>query len=221
MFLWRKVEEAFDIHLLLDASIKDFNLHEISLILSPPVSNIIKSAFMALSSAVWYARNKKYFEASSISRNVFVCFFHRTIIEANVLEDGTMSNSIHDLSVLHRLGVLGVPSKAPRVKEVFWLLPCAGWSKVNICGATMGAPSLDGYGGVYHNSRVFVKGWFAFSFDVGFAFEAELWAAIHALEFAQWYGCSHIWLESNSSLPASCLSLHYEDIILVVFIIFV
>ena len=51
-------------------------------------------------------------------------------------------------------------------------------------GAAFGAPGLAGCAVVFRNCRGFVKDCFAISLRIGFAFEAELAAAIHAIEYA-------------------------------------
>ena len=55
--------------------------------------------------------------------------------------------------------------------------------KVNTDSATFGNPGLAGSIGIFRTSHGFVKGCFAIPIGIGFAFEAELVATIHATLF--------------------------------------
>lgn len=63
-----------------------------------------------------------------------------------------MFSSITNLVNLRKLGVQGVPSKAPSIIQVTWHLPLPGWIKINVDGAANGCPSLICCG------RIFIKG---------------------------------------------------------------
>lgn len=54
----------------------------------------------------------------------------RSIRESNSLQKGSMNNSIKELMVLRRLGVVSMPWKAPKIFLVYWELPNAGWIKL-------------------------------------------------------------------------------------------
>ena len=112
----------------------------------------------------------------------------RAVSEANRLDIGCMRNCMDDLLILHRFGLRGCPSKAPVIKSVIWSPPAPGWIKVNTDGAAMGSPGVGGCGGIFRNCRAFVKGCFAIPLGQVFAFEAELLAALLAINFAWKYG---------------------------------
>ena len=77
--------------------------------------------------------------------------------------------------------------------------------KVNTDSATFGNPGLAGSIGIFRTSHGFVKGCFAIPIGIGFAFEAELAAAIHAISFA-WEKDWHVlWLETDPSYLVAAL----------------
>ena len=64
-----------------------------------------------------------------------------------------------------------------------WFFSPPGWIKVNTDCAAFGSPNLTGSAGIFCTSCGFVKGSFAIPIGIGFAFEVELAAAIHAISF--------------------------------------
>lgn len=72
-----------------------------------------------------------------------------------------MNNRIEDLLIFRQVRVSGRPRKTPKIHPVSWLLPSAGWIKINIDGAERGAPGIAGGGGIFCTSRGFVKCCFA------------------------------------------------------------
>ena len=88
-----------------------------------------------------------------------------------------MTNSVEDLIIVKNLNV----SIKPRIVEVNWFFLPLGWIKVNIDGAAFGSSGLAGSAGIFCTSYGFVKRCFAISRGIGFAFEAELADAIHAI----------------------------------------
>ncbi|KAK3183818.1 hypothetical protein Dsin_031104 [Dipteronia sinensis] len=99
-----------------------------------------------------------------------------------------MKNSVDELQTLHRLHVSGRPSKAPRILEVNWRPPLPSCLKVNTDGAAFGSPGLAGCAGFFCTCRGFVKGYFAIPLGVCFAFEVELAAVVHAVDYAWTFG---------------------------------
>ncbi|KAK0599983.1 hypothetical protein LWI29_010426 [Acer saccharum] len=78
-------------------------------------------------------------------------------------------------------------------------------SVVNTDGAAFGSPGLSGCAGVFRTCRGFVRGCFAIPLGVCFAFEAELAAAIHAIDYAWTFGWHRLWLESDSTFVVNIL----------------
>ena len=82
---------------------------------------------------------------------------------------------------------------------VSWNLPAQGWIKVNIDGSARGAPGRSGCGGVFRTSRGFVKGCFSVFLGIKYAFEAELFGFMIAMEIAEKFGWNTLWLETDST----------------------
>ena len=99
----------------------------------------------------------------------------------------------------------GRPSKAPRILEVNWRPLPSGCLKVNTDEATVGSPSLTGCAGIFHTYMGFVKGCFVIPFSVCFAFEAELAATVHTIDYAWTFGWRRLWLESDSAFVVAIL----------------
>lgn len=100
---------------------------------------------------------------------------------------------------LHNLHLRGHPSKAPRILEVRWKLPPPEWIKCNTDGSALGSPGSARCGGVFRNCRGFVLGCFSVNLGTAFAFEAELFVVILALEAAFERNWNKIWLECDST----------------------
>lgn len=74
-----------------------------------------------------------------------------------------------------------------------------GWIKINTDGVTNGTSGLAGCGSIFKTYRGFCNGCFSKPLGIMNAYEAELLGFITALEFAQHYSLSHLWLECDSS----------------------
>ncbi|KAK3225647.1 hypothetical protein Dsin_005509 [Dipteronia sinensis] len=136
----------------------------------------------------------------------------REVSVANQLGIGSMHNCVDDLLILHRFDLCGRPARAPVIRSVIWSPPAPGWIKVNTDGAALSSPGVGGYGGVFRNSRAFVKGCFVVPFSQVFAFEAELLTASMAINFAWQNGWHRIWLESDSSYVVQLLSSRSKQV---------
>ena len=93
-----------------------------------------------------------------------------------------MNNSLVDLLILKKLH--DTVSKAPRIIEIEWKKANTWWIKVNTNGAMNGSPGIAGYGGIFRTYMGFCKACFAKPLGVLYAFEAELWGFITAVEYA-------------------------------------
>ncbi|KAF1888435.1 hypothetical protein Lal_00011206 [Lupinus albus] len=108
------------------------------------------------------------------------------------------NNSIANFVILREFKVKQNFPKAPRIKEVVWLAPQAGWIKINTDGAAHGSPGFAGGGCIYRDSNGDYMGGFADFFGVRDSLFAELQEAIMAVEIAQQKGWMDIWLECDS-----------------------
>ncbi|KAK3199937.1 hypothetical protein Dsin_023352 [Dipteronia sinensis] len=77
--------------------------------------------------------------------------------------------------------------------------------RVNTDGDAFGSPGLAGCAGVFRTCRGFFKGCFAIPLIVCFAFEAELAAAVHTIDYAWTFGWRRLWLESDSTFVVDTL----------------
>ncbi|KAK2639491.1 hypothetical protein Ddye_027286 [Dipteronia dyeriana] len=84
----------------------------------------------------------------------------RSFVFWDYLQSGTMKNYVDELQIFQWLHVSGRPLKAPSILEGFFV-----------------------HAGVFRTCRGFVKGCFAIPLGVCFAFEAELAAAVYAIDY--------------------------------------
>ena len=117
-----------------------------------------------------------------------------------------MKNSVDDLCILRRIGILGRPSKAPKIIEVRWQTPSIFQVKINTDGAARGSPGVVGFGGIFRDHLGHVLGCFAGSLGIAYALEVELHAVVHAIHLASLKGWNSLWIESDSTLVIHFLS---------------
>lgn len=78
-------------------------------------------------------------------------FVSAAIYEASGIQSGVMHNSILDLMVLNKLGVLGSLTRSLKIILVYWSLNTVGLIKVNTNGVAKSSPGSAGGGGVFKN----------------------------------------------------------------------
>lgn len=88
--------------------------------------------------------------------------------------------------------------KQPRL--AVWCPPERGVLKFNVDGAARGTPGRGGIGGVERDWSGEVRGYFSKSVGVVYAYEAEVLAIRHALDFCKDFNLRHVCLESDSTL---------------------
>ena len=81
--------------------------------------------------------------------------------------------------------------------EVKWCFPRKDWIKCNIDGSPLDAPRLSGCGGIFRNCRGFSKECFSFFTGTSYAFEAELFGLILAVEKVKEFERRNLWIESD------------------------
>ncbi|KAH6796697.1 hypothetical protein C2S52_021251 [Perilla frutescens var. hirtella] len=119
---------------------------------------------------------------------------------------GTMHNDVNDLVILKALKVKPRPAPPRSPIPVFWRPSTTGWIKINTDRSSQGAPGSLATGGVFRILDGSVLYCFHTEEGVGFAFLAELLAAITALEWARKLSLDFIWLEANFVYVVSLLS---------------
>ncbi|KAL6144814.1 hypothetical protein ACLB2K_055504 [Fragaria x ananassa] len=123
-----------------------------------------------------------------------------------------MKNTVGELCILHRIGIKGRPSKAPKIVEVMWHVPFIYQVKLNTDGAARGSPGLAGFGGIFRDHLGQVLGCFSGNLGIANALEAELQAVIHAIQMASQRGWHSLWIESDSTLVIHFLSSFQVDV---------
>ena len=112
---------------------------------------------------IWHCRNSIIFDNAKPYIFLALRFLWKMIKECAFFKIGSMSNSMGEFHTLSLLNIVAIPSKAPRIISVTWYPPILGWTKVNTDGSAVGAPGCSGAGGIFRNSRGYVKGAFAFN----------------------------------------------------------
>jgi ribonuclease HI len=81
---------------------------------------------------------------------------------------------------------------------IMWLPPSEGFIKLNIDGSAFGTPSCGAIGGVFRNSHAQFLGGFSQNIGHATCLEAELCAAMYAIEKLLALNWKNVWLESDS-----------------------
>ena len=144
-------------------------------------------------------RNKRVFDGKRSNISSSKAWIIVSLRESNNFVEGCIQNCQRDLIILHNLGIKGNPPKGPSIIPVSWNLPPLEWIKVNIDGLARGAPGRSGCGRIFRTFRGFVKGCFSVCLGNRFAFEAELFGFMFAIEIAHKFVWNHLWLETDSS----------------------
>jgi ribonuclease HI len=100
---------------------------------------------------------------------------------------------------LQHFNVSTHPPKIPIIKEVLLLPPLVNWIKYNIDGAAKGNPSIVASGSVFRNSDAELLLCFAVPLGFASSYQAELCAAMTAIEVAHSRHWHNLWLETDST----------------------
>ncbi|KAK3204729.1 hypothetical protein Dsin_018775 [Dipteronia sinensis] len=194
--LWKVVCRAFNCNVL-TANLMDFLCQAFELSFSPHLGLLWLASIQAIVWTIWNSRNGLIFYNWGANIHKSLVFIWHSVREANSLSNGVMENKVDDLLTLKAFGLVGCPPKAHCIIPVIWSppLPLPRWFKVNTDGASLGAPSDGGCGGVFMTCWPFLKGCFSILLKHVFAFEAELWAVIHDIEYAWKFNWHHLLLE--------------------------
>ncbi|XP_057811822.1 uncharacterized protein LOC131026062 [Salvia miltiorrhiza] len=123
---------------------------------------------------------------------------------------GYMKNTWSDYLILHRIGVKTRATAPPTFISVHWWPPASPWIKVNTDGSAMGAPGNITAGGVFRDHFTWVRGCFHYRAGIGYAFEAELFAVIIAIQIAHSRGWHHLWIEADSAYVIHVTHIYRE-----------
>lgn len=106
------------------------------------------------------------------------------------------TRNIDYFRVLKQHGFTILPTRSEKIIEVKWQPQPPCYMKINIDGSALGSPGTAGYGGLFQNARGFLHGAFTGSLGTAYAFEAELMAAIYAINKAFEVGWRNLWTET-------------------------
>ncbi|CAJ2628350.1 unnamed protein product [Trifolium pratense] len=167
---------------------------------SPQCKTVITSALVNLLSSIWTARNHARFNDKHTNWRSSI-----SLIVANTSLSGnhstkTSSCSIRDFIILKHFNVNIHHPKTPVIKEIIWQPPLFNWVKCNIDGASKGNPGLAGCGGIFRNQNADLLYCFAEPLGIASSYQAELCAAMSAIEVAHRMKWHNIWIETDSAL---------------------
>ncbi|XP_004309472.1 PREDICTED: putative ribonuclease H protein At1g65750-like [Fragaria vesca subsp. vesca] len=154
---------------------------------------------------IWKARNKMRHDNCTIVVDAVRQLIMGHVKTASKLALGCMSNSLTELRVLKKFGLLCRPHRAPRITEVNWHPPLFGWIKVNTDGAWQKTTGKSGYGGIFRDFHGSFLGAFASNLEILNSVDAEVMAVIQAIELAWVRDWEHIWLEVDSIIVLNFL----------------
>ncbi|KAF3449531.1 hypothetical protein FNV43_RR10260 [Rhamnella rubrinervis] len=168
-------------------------------------SGSVASMFEKAVEASLSTQNQEHFGNVFIPLAYSLAFIWALTRESNVIQKGTIHNSVSDLLAFRSLGVTGVVSRASQIILVVWSPLPMGLLKVNTNGAADGCLGPDGCDGYFVTSRGFINGSFVVPLDSCYTFESELLGAIITIECARDFGWDHLWLECDSTYVANLL----------------
>lgn len=84
--------------------------------------------------AIWHARNAIRFQNSILSTRALLHSIRLRLHEIDFFRKGTMRNSVAELCIMRWVGIIGRPSKAPKIIEVMWHAPPIFQVKINTDG---------------------------------------------------------------------------------------
>ncbi|KAF6156676.1 hypothetical protein GIB67_017812 [Kingdonia uniflora] len=108
------------------------------------------------------------------------------IQDATTLSVGSMQNSIFDLQIIAKFGVLSKARKPSRVRSVYWSLLEPGEVKINTDGAALRNPGKGGADAVFRTSDGEVLVAISVGLPIVTSFSAECSTIIESLEHCSW-----------------------------------
>ncbi|XP_057803087.1 uncharacterized protein LOC131018376 [Salvia miltiorrhiza] len=195
------------LHLLDCLDVQSFLVMAWNMNFSSLLGRLWKIGILSAIWMIWTSRNACIFDDQAFTAIKVLSFIKTAFKEAEALplKLGFMANEWNDYLTLRSIGVSSRPAPPPEFLSVHWWPPDIGWIKVNTDGSASGSPGLIAGGGVFRDHAATVQGCFHTKGGSGFAFEAELLAAITAIAIAYNRGWHKLWLEADSSYVVSLL----------------
>lgn len=175
---------------------------------SSQVARLWKIGVLNLIWAIWNLRNCCCFEDIKPSMEFLIAHLRVSFLEVSSAKGkiGFMDNKVSDLLILRGIRVTGRAAPSRTYMLVSWYPPPPGWIKINTDGTALGSPGNLSCGTVFRDclGQVVVCSHDKLGFD--YAFEAEMAAAVRALELARERRLAFIWLEFDSMYVVAVLS---------------
>ncbi|KAH1240317.1 Protein CURVATURE THYLAKOID 1C, chloroplastic [Glycine soja] len=133
---------------------------------------------------LWISRNNASFRNGHFSHARIISEIIGAVSLSGNLSKGVMKNSISDFSMLRAFHISGHLSKAPRILQISWHPPLAGWCKCYTDRTARGSLGIAARGGIYRDFRGSFMGCFSLSLGDGVASSlvAEITGTMEAIE---------------------------------------
>lgn len=133
---------------------------------------------------LWISRNNASFRNGHFSHARIISEIIGAVSLSGNLSKGVMKNSISDFSMLRAFHISGHLSKAPRILQISWHPPLAGWCKCYTDRTARGSLGIAARGGIYRDFRGSFMGCFSLSLGDGVAslLVAEITGTMEAIE---------------------------------------
>ncbi|KAF6162880.1 hypothetical protein GIB67_021029 [Kingdonia uniflora] len=195
IFLWTWLEDLFKVQIL-DKNLKRFP--EVGESMSPYLKDLWIGTIWGGTNLIWLAQNNNTFEEQNFSLDQEKRKWYKQLHETTLLSQGCMNNSLADLSILHKIGVLLHSGKQLKVSSNFWELPNHDEIKINTDGAARGNPGKGGIGCIFRDSEGKVLGSLVQGLGLVSNYTAECKTIIKGVKLAASNGWLIAWVESDS-----------------------
>ncbi|KHN13479.1 hypothetical protein glysoja_029580, partial [Glycine soja] len=168
--------------------------------------NVLLALIVNMCWIIWFCRNEKIFNNKSMHFDQACNMIFSVIQLSGFKSKGSMSNFVHELSILKAFSINIHPCKAKYIKEVLWRAPQLGTIKCNIDGFAHGSPGHVGSGGIFRDHWGGMPGCFSSYIGIQNSLFAKICAIILALEVAKDKGWLNLWIEYDSVLVIQAFS---------------
>lgn len=140
---------------------------------------------------IWKIRNELIFEHRIYTLQWSVAVPRRAISATAFMFTGKIRNDQRETAICRFFNVKSKFTGPTMIKEVHWLKPQPGWTKVNFNGAALGQPGKASCGGVFRMYIGYPRGCFAIPLGIQTPIFTELMGFIVVDELAETKDWSH------------------------------